>query len=326
MLTYLLRSLKSFKVKKEKKTIKGFTFPLFIFFLIRIPALARHVLKDPELESILDHPNLEFNFPLILGLSKVLQKSLRDGKNSKIGNLLSNPEVDWQPYIRLSLNFVPPEFRRQLLLRSSRTCLICYEKVIHHRPDLGFRQLGMGDGDIDITMLPVLPVLKLKQRVGHSNISWETRDLYKPYIDRWRSRWHQCFLEELRSISELSSGTGNRPGICACPADTSIAMHATAATRGIEEEYLFDETECDIGAVSDFLLRLLMMKKLVRIQTGKHEFLHVHPDQQDEAATAAVVVVAVASPHPQLVDLMAASRRSATMHTKYLKPAWLLLP
>ncbi|KAK1581384.1 hypothetical protein Q3G72_005583 [Acer saccharum] len=256
MLTYLLRSLKSFKVKKEKKTIKGFTFPLFIFFLIRIPALARHVLKDPELESILDHPNLEFNFPLILGLSKVLQKSLRDGKNSKIGNLLSNPEVDWQPYIRLSLNFVPPEFRRQLLLRSSRTCLICYEKV----------------------------------------------------------------------LANCIDNTHSRPGICACPAETSIAMHATAATRGIEEEYLFDETECDIGAVSDFLLRLLMMKKLVRIQTGKHEFLHVHPDQQDEAATAAVVVVAVASPHPQLVDRMAASRRSATMHTKYLKPTWLLLP
>ncbi|KAK0601456.1 hypothetical protein LWI29_024417 [Acer saccharum] len=42
------------------------------------------------------------------------------------------------------------------------------------------------------------------------------------------------------------------------------------------------------------------------------EFLHVHPDQQDEAAAAVVAVaavaVAVASPHPQLVDRMAASR------------------
>ncbi|KAK0600629.1 hypothetical protein LWI29_016895 [Acer saccharum] len=49
-------------------------------------------------------------------------------------------------------------------------------------------------------------------------------------------------------------------------------------------------------------LELLMMKKLVRIQTGNYEFLHVHPDQLDEAATAAVAadvaVVAVASPHP----------------------------
>ncbi|KAK0602696.1 hypothetical protein LWI29_036031 [Acer saccharum] len=93
-------------------------------------------------------------------------------------------------------------------------------------------------------------------------------------------------------------------------------MHATIHIRGIEEEYLFDETECDIGAVSDSLelLRLLMMKKLVRIQTRKHEFLHVHPDQQDVAAATAAVVavaavaVAVASPHPQLVDRMAASR------------------
>ncbi|KAK1549010.1 hypothetical protein Q3G72_020072 [Acer saccharum] len=140
-----------------------------------------------------------------------------------------------------------------------------------------------------------------------------------------------CLLD-LRSISELSSGTGNRPGICACPAGTSIAMHTTIQIRGTEEEYLFDETECDIEAVSDFLLRLLMMKKLVRIQTRKHEFLHVHPDQQDVAAATAavaaavVVVVAVASPHPQLVDRMAASRRSTTMNTKYLKPTWLLLP
>ncbi|KAK1549016.1 hypothetical protein Q3G72_029580 [Acer saccharum] len=42
------------------------------------------------------------------------------------------------------------------------------------------------------------------------------------------------------------------------------------------------------------------------------EFLYVHPDQQDEAAAAVVAVaavaVAVASPHPQLVDRMAASR------------------
>ncbi|KAK1581986.1 hypothetical protein Q3G72_010782 [Acer saccharum] len=92
------------------------------------------------------------------------------------------------------------------------------------------------------------------------------------------------------------------PGICSCSAGTSIAMHATIPLRGIEEEYLFDETECDIGACS------------IRLSAAAvdDEFLHIHPDQQDEAAAAVVAVaavaVAVASPHPQLVDRMAASR------------------
>ncbi|KAK1549009.1 hypothetical protein Q3G72_019648 [Acer saccharum] len=129
-------------------------------------------------------------------------------------------------------------------------------KLVHHRPDLGFRQLGMGDGDIDITMLPILPVLKLKQRVGHSNINWETWDLYEPYIDRWRSRWHQCFLEEAEEREDdAQDDHQNRDvgGPQFVPVLLESALPCTPRSTSEEEEYLFDETDCDIGAVSDFI-------------------------------------------------------------------------
>ncbi|KAK4855654.1 hypothetical protein QYF36_009428 [Acer negundo] len=59
-----------------------------------------------------------------------------------------------------------------MIIRSSITCLICYEKVVYHRHNVSFWQLGMEDGAICITMLPVLIALdNVRQRfVSQSSI------------------------------------------------------------------------------------------------------------------------------------------------------------
>ncbi|TXG73490.1 hypothetical protein EZV62_002069 [Acer yangbiense] len=54
---------------------------------------------------------------------------------------------------------------RRMILRSSITCLICYENVAYHLPNVSFRQLNLEDGAINISMLPILIALdNVRQR------------------------------------------------------------------------------------------------------------------------------------------------------------------
>ena len=102
-------------------------------------------------------------------------------------------QVDWQPYTRLGNDFVPVDLRAQLALHSSRTCLVCFNKVSHHRPDLAPQQFGREDWEsIDTSALPSLQAIK--QRSGPQSKHWHTHKDYVVFLQHWERRNEACLL------------------------------------------------------------------------------------------------------------------------------------
>ncbi|GMN53306.1 hypothetical protein TIFTF001_022459 [Ficus carica] len=149
----------------------------------------------PEGWSILDHPNLEYlSFPLMNCVSRVLEKPL-------LGWLIGCHIKDCQPIL----------YRAQLGLRSSRTTLISFDRVILHLPELGLRQLGVEDPTaIHLALLPDLPSLEnLKTRTGNALVNWVARETYKPLVAAWQNRRETCIIQD-PDVPAFSASTSTK--------------------------------------------------------------------------------------------------------------------
>lgn len=75
----------------------------------------------------------------------------------------------------------------------SRTVLICFEKVVYHRPDLSPKQFGMKE--VNTSVLRPLIELDIHARTGQKGINWETHRKYGLYKKMWENR-ASCLITE----------------------------------------------------------------------------------------------------------------------------------
>lgn len=98
--------------------------------------------------------------------------------------------IDWQPYAVLPNDFIPERYRRQLDIRTSRTCLITFHKVAHYQPELAPQQFGH---EAFVGPFHELPSLKETiQRSGSNSRDWLDFGPYKPFLASWEGRHDTC--------------------------------------------------------------------------------------------------------------------------------------
>ncbi|KAK8511422.1 hypothetical protein V6N12_038026 [Hibiscus sabdariffa] len=82
-------------------------------------------------------------FPLMIEWHKKMIMPLKDSRNSfkestftDYFDVLSEDDIEWNPYARLSRDFLSPPYDGQVALERSLTSIICVEKRILHDPDV----------------------------------------------------------------------------------------------------------------------------------------------------------------------------------------------
>ncbi|KAM7460802.1 hypothetical protein LguiA_028923 [Lonicera macranthoides] len=157
------------------------------------PLLALHVMgnKKPSPGDKEDFLNRRPKvFLLIQGWAEVLHRAFNNKENQKeylrILRKHTAEDIIWQPYKRLSplSRFLPGYLVGQQRMGLSCTILLCFEIVVHHRPDLCPKQFGL---DL-VKQLPSLPRKRKEfRRAGHTK-DWLSDKKMQPFIATWAKR------------------------------------------------------------------------------------------------------------------------------------------
>lgn len=83
----------------------------------------------------------------------------------------------------------------------SRTVLICFEKVVYHRPDLCPKQFGLEEVDAN-RFRPLLNLIG-KSRSGPKGTDYRSFKDYGLYIAEWENR-ENSYIRDLVEVGPLS--------------------------------------------------------------------------------------------------------------------------
>lgn len=97
-------------------------------------------------------------------------------------------QIEWKPYQRLPSDYLSEFLRSQAILGMSRTVLLCFEKVVYHRPDVSPRQFGLGNDFV--CRLSDLIEIRPTERSGNNKKDWSSWGKYKLYNEEWGKRYN----------------------------------------------------------------------------------------------------------------------------------------
>ncbi|CAB4267801.1 unnamed protein product [Prunus armeniaca] len=125
-------------------------------------------------------------FPLLIGWGEVYKQKLeskyRASMEEYVDVLKNIEEVTWQPYARLTESFLPDWLKPQLIMRLSRTVMICFNYVAYHRPDKCIKKFGFHK--IDLSACGQVKRYQTKAMSGPEQVDYST----KQYVLDWECR------------------------------------------------------------------------------------------------------------------------------------------
>lgn len=105
-------------------------------------------------------------------------------------------QIEWKPYQRLPSDYLSEFLRSQAILGMSRTVLLCFEKVVYHRPDVSPRQFGLGNDFV--CRLSDLIEIRPTERSGNNKKDWSSWGKYKLYNEEWGKRYNLLIKPRVR--------------------------------------------------------------------------------------------------------------------------------
>lgn len=127
------------KSKACYKRFNGDAAFLVVAAMEYVPQLACKLMENDDIQK-------PMTFPLLLGWGQLYKERLarkyKADTEDYIHVLENLKEVTWQPYSRLDNDFLPVELKDQLVMRFSRTVMICFNTVAYHRPDMCIKKFG----------------------------------------------------------------------------------------------------------------------------------------------------------------------------------------
>ncbi|KAM7464804.1 hypothetical protein LguiB_012366 [Lonicera macranthoides] len=188
LLAHLRKCIKAC-LDKNGTCVAGHTYSLMLFGIEHFPLLALHVMgnKKPSPGDKEDFLNRRPKvFLLIQGWAEVLHRAFNNKENQKEYLRILRKHTAEDPYKRLSplSRFLPGYLVGQQRMGLSCTVLLCFEIVVHHRPDLCPKQFGL---DL-VKQLPSLPRKRKEfRRAGHTK-DWLSDKKMQPFIATWAKR------------------------------------------------------------------------------------------------------------------------------------------
>ncbi|KAL5783747.1 hypothetical protein ACOSP7_008776 [Xanthoceras sorbifolium] len=186
------------------KILTRSTLTLEVFFFERVPSLLREVTGGVHIDDV--YP---MDIPLILGWIRKLKVPFSTKwivvNYDEIAANEDQFEINWMPYKRLPQTALPAYCPRNFLrMALCRTVLVCYEKMVHHTPNLSPKQYGV----VSIQgSFPQLPKIRSRQsRCGPKRVvnDWTLYRKYIKYITNWNDRY-QGFVEQFSNYQPFDS-------------------------------------------------------------------------------------------------------------------------
>ncbi|KAH0988738.1 hypothetical protein GBA52_000221 [Prunus armeniaca] len=115
-------------------------------------------------------------FPLLIGWGEVYKQRLESKYRGFYGR------VTWQPYARLTESFLPDWLKPQLIMRLSRTVMICFNYVAYHRPDKCIKKFGFHK--VDLSACGQVKRYQTKAMSGPEQVDYSM----KQYVLDWECR------------------------------------------------------------------------------------------------------------------------------------------
>ncbi|VVA20276.1 PREDICTED: serine/threonine-phosphatase 7 [Prunus dulcis] len=138
MLAHLQNAIEDFSESPKSKRFVGDAAFLTVAIMEYIPERAYKLMKRNDFAK----PD---KFPLLIGWGEVYKQRLESKYKASMEeyvDVLKNiEEVTWQPYARLTES-LPDCLKPQLIMRLSRTVMICFNYVAYHRPDKCIKKFG----------------------------------------------------------------------------------------------------------------------------------------------------------------------------------------
>ncbi|CAI9779886.1 unnamed protein product [Fraxinus pennsylvanica] len=174
LLCHLHNGLRDFQIGRlrgKSPTIMSFCTPFLTFFIYEHMPVIPHTIYDFDIyREDFEDRELIFTFPLMVGWSNSVERKSKNvyakKKKEEFDLLLTNDNITWQPYARLRDDFLPDYLAGQMDVAFSRTILICFEKLAHHRPDLCPLKINL-----QADLVPVEPSVTIvnKKRTASQN-------------------------------------------------------------------------------------------------------------------------------------------------------------
>ncbi|CAL8997675.1 unnamed protein product [Prunus brigantina] len=179
MLAHLQNAIEGFSESPKSKRFCGDAAFLTVAIMEYIPELAYKLMKRNNFAK----PD---KFPLLIGWGEVykqrLESKYRASMEEYVDVLKNIEEVTWQPYARLTESFLPDWLKPQLIMRLSRTVMICFNYVAYHRPDKCIKKFGFRK--VDLSACGKVKRHQTKAMSGPEQVDYST----KQYVLDWECR------------------------------------------------------------------------------------------------------------------------------------------
>ncbi|KAL6297246.1 hypothetical protein ACE6H2_005388 [Prunus campanulata] len=185
MLAHLQNAIEDFSESPRSKRFCGDAAFLTVAIMEYIPELAYKLMKRNNFAK----PD---KFPLLIGWGEVykqrLESKYRASMEEYVDVLKNIEEVTWQPYARLTESFLPDWLKPQLIMRLSRTVMICFNYVAYHRPDKCIKKFGFRK--VDLSACCQVKSYQSKAMSGPEQVDYSA----KQYVLDWECR-HKCLIQ-----------------------------------------------------------------------------------------------------------------------------------